>query len=32
MIPSPSFLDEQSLAIGIIELSDAVDLRRILGY
>jgi hypothetical protein len=32
MMPSSRSLNEQSLAISIVELRDAVDLRGILGY
>ena len=32
MMPSSRSLNEQSLAISLVELRDAVDLRRILSY
>lgn len=31
MMPFLCSLDEESLAIGIVQLGDAVDLRRVLG-
>jgi len=32
MMPSPSSLDEQSLAIGIVQFSNTIDIGWILGY